>query len=92
MNPTAVLSLTGQMSHDTGSTKHNTTQLGRKVENTEIAKEQTSRSGRIIKPTAKAKDAIASSSSSSAQIQSTSLSSKTLLTLDPSLEVDNLII
>ena len=91
MNPTAVPSLAGQTGHDTGSTKHNTTQLDREVENTEIAKERTSRSGRIVKPTAKAKDAIASSSSSS-RIQGTSPSPETLPMLDPSLEVDNLII
>lgn len=91
MNPTAVPSLVGQTGHDTGSTKHNATQLGREVENTEIAKKQTSCSGRIVKSTAKAKDAIASSSSSS-RIQGTSPSPETLLTLDLSLKVDNLII
>ena len=91
INPIAVLSLAGQTGHDTGSTKHNATQLGQEVENTEIVKERTSYSGRIVKPTAKAKDVITLSSSSS-QIQRTSSSPETLLTLDPSLEVDNLII
>ena len=91
MNPTAVPSLAGQTSHDTGSTKYNTTQLGREVENTEIANERTSRSGRIVKPSAKAKDAIASSSSSS-RIQDTRPSQETLPMLDPCLEVDNYII
>ena len=91
MNPTAVPSLAGQTGHDTGNTKHDTTQLGRKVENIEIAKERTSCSGHIVKPTAKAKDAIASSLSSF-RIQGTSPSPETLPTLDLSLEVDNLII
>lgn len=65
MNSIAVPSLAGQTGHDMGSTKHNEIQLGQEVENTKIAKEQTSRSGHIVKPTVKAKDAIALSSSSS---------------------------
>ena len=91
MNPTAIPSPAGQTGHDTGSTKHNAIQLGQEVENTEIAKEQTSRSGRIVKLTAKAKDAIVLSLSSS-RIQGTSPSPETLPMLDPSLEFDNLII
>lgn len=61
MNLTAVPSLAGQTDYDIGSTKYNANQLGREVENTEIG---TSHSGCIGKPTTKAKDAIASSSSS----------------------------
>ncbi len=87
-NPT-VPSLAGQ-GHDTGSTKHTTAQLGRKVENTETVKERTSRSGRIVKPTAKAKDANASSSS---RIRGKNPASpKELPWIDPSPEVGKLII
>lgn len=39
MNSTAVLSLAGQTGYDTGNTKHNITQLGLEVEDTEIGKE-----------------------------------------------------
>ena len=76
--------------HDTGSTKHTTAQLGRKVENTETVKGRTSRSGRIVKPTAKAKDANASSSS---RIRGKSPASpEELPSIDPSPEVGKLII
>ena len=63
----AVSSLIGQEVHkeenmkQTAALKASSTQLGRNAENTKNAKEQTSRSGRTVKPTAKATEAMASS-------------------------------
>ena len=63
----AVLSFSGQEVHKEENTKQtavlqaSSTQLGRNAENIENAKEQTSRSGPTVKPTTKAKEAMASS-------------------------------
>ncbi len=66
MKSRAVSSLIGQEVHkkenmkQTATLKASSTQLGRNAENTENGKEQTSRSGCTVKPTAKAKEAMAS--------------------------------
>lgn len=59
MNPIVIPSLVCQIDYDMENANDNATQLGQEVENTEIAKEEISCSSHIVKPTIKAKDAIA---------------------------------